>query len=86
MVSDDPAFSAPGGRDILGDLEFLGHHWGDAYVIGAEGTRYTADRRDGNGTTIAAPDRDGLMDAIKADYEASPVSRDVAQDLLRGRP
>lgn len=64
--------------DIAGDLEFLEHHWGEAYVIGAEGSEYTAFRRDGKGGRLAAPDRDGLMDAIHADYAADPVPRDVS--------
>ena len=54
LVSDDPAFRKPDAEaravtavpdaqpDTLGDLEFLEHHWGDAYVIGAEGPEYTA--------------------------------------------
>ncbi|HEX5295412.1 MAG TPA: hypothetical protein VFW50_00260 [Streptosporangiaceae bacterium] len=77
--------TSPDGPDILGDLEFLEHHWGSAYLIGARGGGYTADRRDGKGGTLSAADRDGLMDAIQADYEADPVSRDLAQDVLRAK-
>ena len=65
----------PDGPDILGDLEFLEHHWGSAYLIGAEGGQYTADRRDGKGGTLAAADRDGLLDKIQADCDADPVPR-----------
>lgn len=72
--------------DIVGDVEFLQYHWGDAYLIAAAGGRYTADRRDGKGDTLTAPDRDGMMDKIQADYTADPVSRDVAQDFLRDLP
>lgn len=87
LISDDPAFEAPGGSpgpvpDILGDLEFL---------IAAAGGGYTAARRNGKGGTLTAPDRDGLMDKIEADYTAEPVPRDVAADTLwdvppEGRP
>lgn len=89
LVSDDPAFRKPDAEaravtavpdaqaDTLGDLEFLDHHWGDAYVIGAEDPEYTALRRDGRGAKLTAPDRDGLADKIGADYNADPVSRDV---------
>jgi hypothetical protein len=81
-ISDDPAFSGPGGRDILGDLEFLGRHWGSAYDIGSGGGEYTAERRDGRGTKLAAADRDGLCRKMQADYTADPVSRDLGRDLL----
>jgi hypothetical protein len=63
--------------DILGDLEFLEHHWGEAYLISAGGAGYTAVRRDGRGGTLAAADRDGLSGKIQADYRADPVSRDL---------
>jgi hypothetical protein len=102
LISDDPAFETPGteaaeaagGRpdtpepppDIMADLEFLRHHWGSAYLIGADGGGYTADRRDGKGATLTAPDPDGLCCKIQADYTADPVSKDLAQDLLRDRP
>ena len=65
--------AVPGGRDgtdVLGDLEFLSHHRGEAYSISATGGGYTAIRRDGKGGTLAAAD---------------PVSRDLAQDLLRAK-
>jgi hypothetical protein len=76
----------PDGADIVSDLEFLDHHWGEAYLIGAGGGGYTAERRDGRGATLAAADRDALCCAIAADYGADPVSRDVARDLLRDLP
>ena len=71
--------AAAGGApaDILGDLEHLEHHWGEAYVIGAEGGGYTAVRRDGTGGALAAADRDGLVREIAADYAARPVPRDL---------
>lgn len=93
LISDDPAFRTPGTEaagaacrhrgtpgappDILGDLEFLEHHWGSAYLIGTEGSGYSAVRRDGKGAELAGPDRDGLIREIQADYAADPVSRDL---------
>jgi len=68
---------SPGAPDILGDLEFLEHHWGSAYLIGAEDAGYTAVRRDGKGAKLAAPDRDSLVRKIATDYTADPVSRDL---------
>jgi hypothetical protein len=67
----------PDGPDILGDLEFLEHHWGPAYLVGAEDGGYTAVRRDGRGARLTAADRDGLFARIKADYTADAVSRDL---------
>jgi hypothetical protein len=69
----------PGAPDILGDLEFLEHHWGSAYLIGAEDAGYAAVRRDGKGTKLVAADRDGLLGKIQADYAADPVSRDLPE-------
>jgi hypothetical protein len=62
--------------DILGDLEYLEHNWGSAYLIGREGGQYTAERRDGQGDALTDPERDGLRRKIAADYAASPVPRD----------
>jgi hypothetical protein len=70
MVSGGP-------RDILDDLEFLGYHWGTAYLTGREGDQFTAERRDGKGGTLTDPERDGLCRKIAADYTASPVPRDL---------
>jgi hypothetical protein len=67
----------PDRADTLGDLEFLEHHWGEAYLIGAEGSGYTAVRRDRRGARLAAPDRDELLGQIQADYVADPVPRDL---------
>ncbi len=75
-----PCSAARAGKpppDILGDLEVLEHHWGEAYAIGAGDGGYTADRRDGRGATLAAADRDGLLAAMQADYAADPVPRDL---------
>lgn len=66
-----------GSPDIPGDLEFLEYHWGSAYLIGREGGQLTADRRDGQGSTLTDPERDGLRRKIAADYTARPVPRDL---------
>ena len=63
--------------DIAGDLEFLNHHWGEAYEIGAEGGGFTAARRDRKGGQLVAASRDELADPIYADYIADPVPRDL---------
>lgn len=80
-VSEDPASGSPGpqaaGPDIAADLEFLGHHWGEAYLFGHGAGGYAADRRDGRGRTLTAPDRDGMLREIEADYAACPVPRDL---------
>jgi hypothetical protein len=97
LISDDPAFRTPGTEvagaacrhrgtpepapDIPGDLEFLEHHWGSAYLVGAADGGYTAVRRDGRGLRLAAADRDGLCCKIQADYTADPVSRDLPEEL-----
>jgi len=66
-----------GTPDIMDDLEYLKHHWGSAYLIGREGCRYTAVRRDGQGDTLTDPGRDGLVRKIAEDYAVHPVSRDL---------
>jgi hypothetical protein len=66
-----------GPPDIVDDLEYLEHHWGSAYLIGCEGGRYTAVRRDGQGDTLTGPDRDGLVLKIAEDYAARPVPGDL---------
>src|ERR1700760_4666807 len=66
-----------GPPDITGDLEYLENHWGPAYLIGSEGSPYIAERRDGQGATLTAADRDGLAKLIAEDYAASPVPRDL---------
>jgi hypothetical protein len=63
--------------DIMDDLEYLEHNWGSAYLIGREGGQYTAARRDGQGSTLTDPEREGLRRKIAADYTASPVPRDL---------
>jgi hypothetical protein len=51
--------------------------WGDAYRIGWDAARrWRANRRDGKGNEIKAPDHNALWAAIFADYTSSPVRRD----------
>jgi hypothetical protein len=71
----------PDGPDIMADLEFLEYHWGSAYLIGTEGSQYTAERRDGKGAPLAAADPDELCCKMQADYTADPVSKDLGRDL-----
>jgi hypothetical protein len=75
---ENPEEPTSGGTpDIMGDLEDLGHHWGSAYLIGTEGSQYTAERRDGQGSMLTAGDRDGLAQLIAEDYAVRPVPRDL---------
>lgn len=61
--------------DALGRLR---HGWGEAYRIGYDPRRrWWAQRRDGEGEEITAPDEDCLWEAIRADYTTKPVPRDV---------
>ncbi len=59
-----------------GELAELRHHWGEAYVI-TDRPGWRAKRRDGRGGWITAPDAGALVEVIRADYQADPVSRDV---------
>ena len=53
--------------------------WGEAYRIGWDARRgWWANRRDGKGEDIKAPDPDALWAAIYADYAKRPVPRGVA--------
>jgi hypothetical protein len=58
------------------DLAYLIHHYGEAYEINMRRRRYEARRRD-DGTVITADSADGLLDLIRADYAARPVSRRI---------
>ena len=60
-----------------GALEELRFHWGSAYDIGADGERYTARRRDAQGTLLTGSSPEALQLKIKADYQAMPVARDT---------
>jgi hypothetical protein len=57
------------------DLRFLIRHWGSAYRITGSGGRWRAARRDGLGE-VTAQSPAGLLDVIRADYQARPVPRD----------
>jgi hypothetical protein len=63
--------------DDTAALEELRHHWGDAYRIGFRGGAWAAQRRDGRGGTLSDPMPGGLLLAIRADYAALPVPRDL---------
>jgi len=58
------------------DLAYLCHHYGEAYEINMRRGRYEARRRD-DGTVLTADSADALLDLIRADYAARPVSRQV---------
>src|ERR1017187_7000481 len=60
-----------------GALDELEFHWGSAYDIALFDERWTARRRDGRGGTLADPLPEGLLLAIRADYAALPVPRDL---------
>jgi hypothetical protein len=57
-------------------LAELRHHYGDAYEI-TDRPRWRARRRDGKGEPITAADPAALVELIRADYAADPVSRDL---------
>ena len=57
-------------------LDELRWHWGDAYLIHYFETagKWVAQRRDSH-ETMSAPDPARLLDLIREDYRAHPVSR-----------
>jgi hypothetical protein len=57
-------------------LAELRHHWGDAYEITSRGPGWRARRKDGQGGWLTAETADALVEAIRADYQRVPVSRD----------
>ncbi len=59
------------------DLDEIRFHWGSAYDVGRDGGMFTARRRDGRGGPLASPLPEGLLLAIRADYAACPVPRDL---------
>jgi hypothetical protein len=65
---------AAGGAYTLDEIRF---HWGEAYHISRAGGMWTARRRDGRGGTLSDPSPGGLLLAIRADYAAMPVPRDL---------
>jgi len=76
MTTGRAAGQAAGDNGTL-DLDDLRFHWGSAYDITAAGGAWTARRRDGRGGTLAGPLPEGLLLAIRADYAACPVPRDL---------
>jgi hypothetical protein len=56
------------------NLAYLIHHYGEAYEVNMRRGRYEARRRD-DGTMLTADSADALLDEIRADYTARPVSR-----------
>jgi hypothetical protein len=59
------------------DLAYLCHHYGEAYEINMRHRRYEARRRD-DGAILTADTAEVLLDLIRADYAARPVSRRIA--------
>ena len=59
------------------NLAYLCHHYGEAYEVNMRRGRYEARRRD-DGTVLTADSADALLDLIRADYAARPVSRQIA--------
>jgi hypothetical protein len=62
------------------ELAELRHHWGEAYDLGVQGGTWRAKRRDDKGGWFTAEDPQALIEAIRADYQADPVSRDLGRD------
>lgn len=58
------------------DLGYLRYHWGDAYAIHRADGAWIAERRDTR-ETLRAEDPEDLLNLIRADYSARPVSRIV---------
>ena len=59
------------------NLAYLIHHYGEAYEINMRRRRYEARRRD-DATVLTADSAADLLDRIRADYAARPVSRRIA--------
>lgn len=59
------------------NLAYLCHHYGEAYEINIRRKRYEARRRD-DATVLTADSPVGLLDLIREDYAARPVSRRIA--------
>ncbi len=62
-------------ENILTDLADLRHHWGGAYNIQHIGDTWLAQRLDKSRATVSAKTPDGLLEAIRLDYQAAPVPR-----------
>jgi len=61
--------------ESLADLQ---HHWGSAYVIEHPGPDVWIAQRKDNRETLRADGPAELLDRIRADYAARPVSRRIA--------
>lgn len=62
---------------VTDDLSELRWHWGSAYLIEHPRLRtWLAERRDDR-TMLRAESADELLDRIRADYAAHPVSRRI---------
>jgi hypothetical protein len=59
------------------NLAYLCDHYGEAYDVNMRRGRYEASRRD-DGTVLTADTADALLDLIREDYAARPVSRRIA--------
>jgi hypothetical protein len=70
-----PEGFTPAAGNPLAELEF---DWGDAYVICRDDEGgWQAARRDRIGALLTAPTSDELREAIRKDYMADPVARDL---------
>jgi len=56
------------------DLQYLGWHWGQAYLVSYWRGRYQAARKD-DGTMLTADTAEELLLLIRADYARKPVPR-----------
>jgi hypothetical protein len=59
------------------NLAYLCHHYGEAYEVNMRRGRYEARRRD-DGAMLTADSAEDLLDLIRADYAARPVSRRIS--------
>ncbi len=55
-------------------LAYIGRHWGGPYRLARSGGLYRAVRAD-DGTELSADTAEGLLEKIRADYQARPVPR-----------
>ena len=81
-----PSQSHPGGMTESRELAELRYHWGEAYQLAVWGGGWRAKRRDGEGGWILAEDPEALYEAIRADYQRDPVSRDVGSSPRAALP
>jgi hypothetical protein len=65
------------------ELADLRHHWGSAYLINCFGLgTWVAQRHDSHGT-LGSQSAEGLLEAIREDYQLHPVPRDPRPCLFR---